>query len=594
MESSEAVEYIPIGYTYNFIGNTSGVKILKHISNGGFAQVYQVSYGFDNKIACLKRVIVKNKQALNILRAEVDCMRILKDNSAHIVTYIDSNASRFDSHGKYEVLVLMELCENGSLIDYMNTRLTNRFSENEILNIFDQTCRGIYAMHRLQPPLLHRDIKIENILINRDFHFKLCDFGSVCGIIRPPKNLEELNYAKNDLLANTTAQYRPPEILQIAINNQINIRIDEKSDIWALGVYLYKLCYYTTPFEFNNSGNNGILSGLVKFPDFPKYSNNMQTLIFWCLQVDPKKRPNICELLEQVCTFEKKACSLENFYKKRAAISQLELQKKHQTQRELLEQEQLKNLQAFKEQQAKSMAEFSESGGKRTPLSTIGKDIAATHLSKTKSLPSVTSSAVVDFDHELSQNKSGLAMNKEKNVSEQNIDPFSDLVTLAKLQKHSYKSTLNFDTITGDNSSSVKTASTSSNSTKNNRSFKKSNTSPSFESEKTGDSIEQRMKNLMMSDVSTGKSATGYGKYTAASEKAQSTDLASIPKPQPGATPPARPPRTTKTKMEPPTKPTKPEVLRAPPKPKKPHALKAEKLIETDIEKFDKKFPNIV
>lgn len=169
-----------------------------------------------------------------------------------------------------------------------------------------------------------------------------------------------------------------------------------------------------------------------------------------------------------------------------------------------------------------------------------------------------------------------------------------NLVTLAKLQKHSYKSTLNFDTITGDNSSSVKTASTSSNSTKNNRSFKKSNTSPSFESEKTGDSIEQRMKNLMMSDVSTGKSATGYGKYTAASEKAQSTDLASIPKPQPGATPPARPPRTTKTKMEPPTKPTKPEVLRAPPKPKKPHALKAEKLIETDIEKFDKKFPNIV
>lgn len=72
-------------------------------------------------------------------------------------------------------------------------------------------------------------------MINRDFHFKLCDFGSVCGIIRPPKNLEELNYAKNDLLANTTAQYRPPEILQIAINNQINIRIDEKSDIWALG-----------------------------------------------------------------------------------------------------------------------------------------------------------------------------------------------------------------------------------------------------------------------------------------------------------------------------------------------------------------------
>ncbi|SGZ38415.1 uncharacterized protein HGUI_00615 [Hanseniaspora guilliermondii] len=594
MESSDSVEYLPIGYTYNFIGNTSGVKILKHISNGGFAQVYQVSYGFENKIACLKRVIVKNKQALNILRAEVDCMRILKDNSAHIVTYIDSNASRFDSNGKYEVLVLMELCENGSLIDYMNTRLTNRFTEIEVLNIFDQTCRGIYAMHRLQPPLLHRDIKIENILINRDFHFKLCDFGSVCGIIRPPKNLEELNYAKNDLLSNTTAQYRPPEILQVAINNQINIRIDEKSDIWALGVYLYKLCYYTTPFEFNNSGNNGILTGLVKFPDFPKYSNNMQTLISWCLQVDPKKRPNICELLEQVCTFEKKPCTLENFYKKRAAISQLELQKKHQTQRELLEQEQLKKLQAFKEQQAKSMAELSKNSGRRTPESIPDKDTATPSLKNPKSLPSVTTSSVVDYNHKLFENKSGLLEDREENKSKETIDPFSDLVTLAKLEKHSYKSTLNFDTNTGENSSSVKTVSASSNSTKNNKNFRKSNTSPNFDGDKTSDSIEQRMKNLMISDVAIGKSATGYGKYTPVSEKAQSTDLASIPKPQPGSTPPARPPRNSKKKVEPPTKPNKPEAIRAPPIPKKPQALKAEKLIETDIEKFDKKYPNIV
>lgn len=591
MESSDTVDYIPIGYTYNFIGNTSGVKIIKHISNGGFAQVYKVSYGINNTIGCLKRVIVKNKQALNILRAEVDCMRILKDNSAHIVTYIDSNASRFDSNGQYEVLVLMELCENGSLIDYMNTRLTNRFTENEVLNIFDQTCRGIYAMHRLQPPLLHRDIKIENILINRDFHFKLCDFGSVCGIIRPPKNLEELNYAKNDLLSNTTAQYRPPEILQVAINNQINIRIDEKSDIWALGVYLYKLCFYTTPFEFNNSGNNGILNGLVKFPDFPRYSNNMKTLISWCLQVDPKKRPDICELLEQVCKFENKPCSLENFYKKRAAMAQQDLQKKHQTQRELLNQEQLKQLQAFKEQQAKSMAEITKKNAQRTMSPTINNTITAAGLAKTKSLPSVTSTAVFDFDQKDQEAA------KKKEVSEEVVDPFTDLVTLAKLEKHSYKSTLNFDAdVTGDKIPSVKSGSISSDSTKQSKQFHKAKTLPSFKSEPTGGSIEERMKNLMKSDVTVEKSATGYGKYTPFS--LNKSDSASIPnrlnKPA-VSTPPSRPPRPSASKKkEPPAKPVKPKEIQAPPKPKKPNALKAEKLIEIDIEKFDKKYPNIV
>lgn len=593
MESSDTVDYVPIGYIYNFIGNTSGVKIVKHISNGGFAQVYKVSYGIEKKIGCLKRVIVKNKQALNILRAEVDCMKILKDNSAHIVTYIDSNASRFDSNGQYEVLVLMELCENGSLIDYMNTRLTNRFTEHEVLNIFDQTCRGIYAMHRLQPPLLHRDIKIENILINRDFHFKLCDFGSVCGIIRPPKNLEELNYAKNDLLSNTTAQYRPPEILQVAINNQINIRIDEKSDIWALGVYLYKLCYYTTPFEFNNSGNNGILTGLLKFPDFPRYSNNMKTLISWCLQVDPKKRPDICELLEQVCKFENKPLSLENFYKKRLAMAQQDLHKKHQTQRELLNQEQLKQLQAFKEQQAKSMAEITKKNAQRTMSPTINNTITEDSLVKTKSLPSVTSSTVFDYDQKNPNNDSEILNDKQKDLSEEIVDPFSDLVTLAKLEKHSYKSTLNFDTNkTGDKSSSITTPPVSSDSTNHIRQFKKSSTLPTFKGDVTGGSIGERMKNLMNSDVAVEKSATGYGKYNSTPLKKSESASISSRLSKPAA--PARPPRPSALKKgDPPAKPSKPKELQAPPKPKKPNALRSEKLIEIDIEKFDKKYPNI-
>lgn len=53
--------------------------------------------------------------------------------------------------------------------------------------------------------------------------------------------------------------------------------IDEKSDIWALGVFLYKLCYYTTPFE--DKGTLAILNATFTFPALPSYSTKIKNLI---------------------------------------------------------------------------------------------------------------------------------------------------------------------------------------------------------------------------------------------------------------------------------------------------------------------------
>jgi AP2-associated kinase len=53
--------------------------------------------------------------------------------------------------------------------------------------------------------------------------------------------------------------------------------IDEKSDIWALGVLLYKLCYYTTPFE--EQGQLAILNASYKYPSYPKFSDPLKKLI---------------------------------------------------------------------------------------------------------------------------------------------------------------------------------------------------------------------------------------------------------------------------------------------------------------------------
>ncbi|ODV95278.1 hypothetical protein PACTADRAFT_42141, partial [Pachysolen tannophilus NRRL Y-2460] len=283
--------------------------IKKYISEGGYAHVYTVditpSYN-GSSVACLKRVAVPDKVTLNILRAEVDAMKRLKGHR-YIVSYIDSHAARMSTGVGYEVFVLMEYCSGNGLIDFMNTRLVNKLTEPEILKIMSDITEALCIMHALNPPLIHRDIKIENVLISGNGDYKLCDFGSASGVLRPPKNIEEFKILQEDIMRHTTAQYRAPEMIDL----YKGFPIDEKSDIWAMGVFLYKLCYYTTPFENNSLNGNGhagnggadlaILNAKFSFPLKPVYSSRLKNVIKILLTPDPRLRPTAHQLLEEIC-----------------------------------------------------------------------------------------------------------------------------------------------------------------------------------------------------------------------------------------------------------------------------------------------------
>ncbi len=253
------------------------VVIQRYFAEGGFAHVYLVKmpepmYGTD--VAVLKRVAVPDKESLANMRTEVETMKKLKGHCA-IVTYYDSHASQLQGGG-YEVFLLMEFCNGGGLIDFMNTRLQHRLTEPEVLKIFSDVTEGVACMHYLNPPLLHRDLKVENVLINETSRGKcylVCDFGSTAPIRKAGKTAEECRQILEDVMKHTTQQYRSPEMVD-PHNGQ---DIDEKSDIWALGVFLYKLCYFTTPFE--DQGQLAILNASFKFPAHPVYSDRLKKLI---------------------------------------------------------------------------------------------------------------------------------------------------------------------------------------------------------------------------------------------------------------------------------------------------------------------------
>ncbi|KAF2657067.1 hypothetical protein K491DRAFT_777501 [Lophiostoma macrostomum CBS 122681] len=293
------------------------VTIERYLSEGGFAHVYLVrvpksAEGTTPETAVLKRVAVPDKDALANMRTEVETMKKLKGHR-HIVTYIDSHASQLKGGG-YEVFLLMEYCSGGGLIDFMNTRLQHRLTEPEILHIFSDVAEGVATMHYLRPPLLHRDLKVENVLITNSGSsriYKLCDFGSTAPPRPAAKTAAEGRLIEDDVQRHTTLQYRSPEMVDVYRKQPI----DEKSDIWALGVLLYKLCYYTTPFE--EVGQMAILNATFKFPSYPQFSDRIKKFIASMLRENPQLRPNIYQVVVEVCSMRHRNVPIKDIYSNR-------------------------------------------------------------------------------------------------------------------------------------------------------------------------------------------------------------------------------------------------------------------------------------
>ncbi|KAI9803648.1 MAG: hypothetical protein M1833_000560 [Piccolia ochrophora] len=296
---------------------THRVVIERYLSEGGFAHVYLVKLPQrvgDADVAVLKRVAVPDKEALANMRTEVETMKKLRGQRP-IVTYLDSHASQLKGGG-YEVFLLMEYCAGGGLIDFMNTRLQHRLTEPEILKIFSDVAEGVACMHYLKPPLLHRDLKVENVLISAtgtSRRYKLCDFGSTAPPRPAATSAQECRLIEEDVQKHTTLQYRSPEMIDVYRKQPI----DEKSDIWALGVLLYKLCYYTTPFE--EQGQLAILNASFKYPAYPPFSDRVKKLIASMLQEKPNLRPNVYLVLREACAMQGLEVPIKDIYAGRTA-----------------------------------------------------------------------------------------------------------------------------------------------------------------------------------------------------------------------------------------------------------------------------------
>jgi len=108
-----------------------------------------------------------------MLEGEIKIWKKIGDHP-NIVKMYDS--ALLDDDGSKYLLVLMELCTGGHLIDLIK-KYNGELSEKQIIFVLRDVSAGIKHMHSLKPPVAHRDLKVENILLESK-KFKICDFGS--------------------------------------------------------------------------------------------------------------------------------------------------------------------------------------------------------------------------------------------------------------------------------------------------------------------------------------------------------------------------------------------------------------------------------
>ena len=255
-------------------------KFGRLIGKGAFGKVNLGLHILSGKIVAIKsfnKKKLKDENSKKKIYNEINLMKNLKHNS--IVKILETIETQ-----NY-ILIIMENVSGGDLLTYVKKR--TKLNEKTSKFIYKQLITSLQYIHSKK--IIHRDIKLDNILIDLNNNIKLCDFG----VGKIYNNINDIYNNINDKFTDQcgTPAYIAPEIL---LNKSYN---GPPVDIWSSGVVLYAMLSGTVPFKSNNIKDlhNIIINGSYKKIDF--VSNDANNLIQKLLQVNPQKRISIQEIL---------------------------------------------------------------------------------------------------------------------------------------------------------------------------------------------------------------------------------------------------------------------------------------------------------
>lgn len=271
---------------YKYNKKIGHYMLQRQIGSGSFAKVYKGRNTQTNEQIAIKMISKENMDSakLSSIEKEINIMRLLQHPNVISIKDIKRTSNN--------IYLIMEYCHLGDLEAYINRFYYDqklkvyRMPESAVQQVIKQLCEAFKLMRSKN--IVHRDLKLANILVSKDFIVKLADFG-FAKFQDSPNNLLE-SYCGTPI---TMA----PEVLS-------KQGYTEKCDIWSLGVIMFKMLFGKYPFFPQNGGTledlRGIIQkGQVSFPANVEVSMECKALIAKMLMRDQEKRLSFAEFFEE-------------------------------------------------------------------------------------------------------------------------------------------------------------------------------------------------------------------------------------------------------------------------------------------------------
>ena len=261
-------------------------QILELIGKGGYSEVYKAYDTYDHKfIACkliqlnenwpqeIKQSYIKHTIRENLILQNLNHKKIVK-----LYDTLEINDNAFCN--------ILEYCSGPDLSLYIRKN-GGSISEQIAKIIITQILQALIYLNNLTKKIIHYDLKPENILFDNDMNIKITDFG-LAKIIEP--NTEFVQLTSQGV---GTYWYLPPECFE----ENKNIEINSKVDIWSLGVILYEIIFNKKPFGHGCSSQRKLVKDKiiqnaysVEFPENPEISEKCKDFIQNCLKYKQSER----------------------------------------------------------------------------------------------------------------------------------------------------------------------------------------------------------------------------------------------------------------------------------------------------------------
>ena len=199
-------------------------------------------------------------------------------NSADLSSPYLLTPEYFDVHNRRPFLV-MKFCENGS-----SSKLSGQISEDRLWTFIHDVASGLEVLHSQSDPIVHQDIKPDNILVDSNGHFLITDFG-----ISKRLRATMRRQSKRDVSSGAMPYMAPERFESMS-------KLNPASDIWSLGASIYELA--TGELPLNGFGGSMLKHG-AEVPSLgSSVSQSLNGLMMACLSPDFSYRPTAKEIVE--------------------------------------------------------------------------------------------------------------------------------------------------------------------------------------------------------------------------------------------------------------------------------------------------------